>query len=113
MKNVNISETPEKWVVVEINDLGKIYHKVFATWAGGYLGENRWKLNSGIDNVEQDDQYYYFIGFSGSCHKCHKKSYGVVTSFGLGVLNRIIEYSDGKVIMLDDKQDWKSFLCPQ
>lgn len=100
--NINISETPERWVIIKIID-NNTYYRVFGTWAGGYLGEDRWKLNSGIDKIEQDIDYYYFIGVSGSCYKCHKKSYGTDTSFGLSVLIDIIQNSDGKAIILYNK----------
>ena len=83
----NISETPDKWVVVKIdNNLDKRFYKVFATWSGGYLNGDRLKMNSGIKSVESDDDYYYFVGHSGSCYKCHKKGYGTASSYGEGVL---------------------------
>ena len=63
----NISEVPDRWVIFK---LPNNYYKVFGTWAGGYLDGDRWKLNSGISKVEQDENFYYFIGFSGSCYKC-------------------------------------------
>jgi hypothetical protein len=88
----NISETPDKWVVVKIdNNLDKPFYKVFATWSGGYLNGDRWKMNSGIKSMESDDDYYYFIGHSGSCYKCHKKGYGIVSSYGEDVLNDMVE----------------------
>ena len=91
-KKRNISETPDKWVVVKIdNKLDTPFYKVFATWAGGYLDGDRWKLNSGIKSVESDDDYYYFIGHSGSCYKCHKKRYGTASSYGEGVLTDMIK----------------------
>ena len=35
----NISETPERWVILKIPNN---YYKVFGTWAGGYLdGDQR------------------------------------------------------------------------
>ena len=91
-KERNISETPDKWVVVKIdNNLDTPFYKVFATWAGGYLDGDRWKLNSGIKSVESDEDYYYFIGHSGSCYKCHKKGYGTASSYGEGVLMDMIK----------------------
>jgi hypothetical protein len=99
----NISETPDKWVILKIsND----YYKVFATWAGGYLDGDRWRLNSGIKKIEQDKDFYYFIGFSGSCYKCHKKGYGTATSYGVGVLNKIIQKGGGKIELMDDVGNW-------
>jgi hypothetical protein len=101
--NMNISETPERWVILKLpND----YYKVFATWAGGYLDGDSWKLNSGIKEVEQDDDYYYFVGFSGSCYKCHKKTYGTATSYGLGILNRILEQGNDQIELMEDSGNW-------
>lgn len=101
--NKIISETPERWVIVKLQDK---YYKVFGTWLGGYLDGDRWQLNSGISKVEQDEKFYYFIGFSGSCYKCHKKGYGTSTSYGLGVLNKIIKQAGGKVELMEDVDDW-------
>jgi len=99
----NITETPERWVILKLqND----YYKVFGTWAGGYLDGDRWKLNSGVSEVEEDDDFYYFIGFSGSCYKCHKKKYGTVTSYGYEILNKIIKQGDGQIILMEDNEDW-------
>ena len=99
----NISEIPERWVILKLPNNN---YKVFGTWAGGYLDGDRWKLNSGISEVEQDENFYYFIGFSGSCYKCHKKVYGTATSYGLGILNKIIEQGNGQVELMNDVDDW-------
>lgn len=102
--NRNISESPERWVILK---LPNNYYKVFGTWAGGYLDGDIWKLNSGINKVEQDEDFYYFIGVSGSCYKCHKKGYGTATSYGLDILNKIIEQSQGKIELMEDVDDWE------
>jgi hypothetical protein len=107
MKAKYFSETPERWVILK---LPNNFYKVFGTWAGGYLDGDRWKLNSGIQKVEQDDDYYYFTGFTGSCYKCHKKGYGVATSYGLGVLNKIIERGSGQIELMEDICDWSNMV---
>ncbi len=101
----NISESPDRWVIVK---LPNNYYKVFGTWTGGYLDGDRWKLNSGISKVEQDENFYYFIGFSGSCYKCHKKGYGTATSWGLSVLNKMIEQGNGQVELMENVEDWEN-----
>lgn len=103
-----ISETPEKWIILKMpNGTG---YKVFATWAAGYLDGDRWKLNSGIKSIELDGDYYLFEGFSGSWYKCHKSSYGIMTSHGLGVLNSIIDKAklSGVEIEMIDKDNLNS-----
>lgn len=108
-KERNISETPSRWVVVKIdNNTDTPFYKVFATWSGGYLNGDRWKLNSGIKSVESDEDYYYFIGHSGSCYKCHKNGYGTATSYGLGILNKIIEHGDGQIELMENNGDWSN-----
>jgi hypothetical protein len=99
----NISETPERWVILK---LPNNYYKVFGTWSGGYLDGDMWKLNSGIERAEQDDDFYYFIGFSGSCYKCHKNKYGTINSYGFNVLNKIIEDSNNQIELMEDVDDW-------
>ena len=110
----NISETPDKWVVVKIdNNTDTSLYKVFATWSGGYLNGDRWKMNSGIKSMEYDDDYYYFIGHSGSCYKCHKKGYGTASSYGECVLNDMIENAykvNVAVDLLSKDSEWEELL---
>lgn len=79
-------ETPDKWLVIKIDST----YKVFATWYGGYLDGDAWRLNSGITKVEQDDDFYYFHGYSGSIYKCGKKRYGSSNYSGM-ILDTMIE----------------------
>ena len=102
-----ITETPQAWVILKLPDN---QFKVFGTWSGGYLDSDRYRLNSGIEKVEQDEEYYYFVGFSGSCYKCFKKSYGVVSSYGHSVLNSILNHDKGVVELMEDREDWMDLL---
>lgn len=103
LNNINVSETPEKWVILKLPNNN---YKVFATWVGGYLGCDSWKLNSGIQQVEQDQDFYYFIGFSGSCYKCNKKNYGITSFYNSSILNQIIEKSNNQIELMEDCSDW-------
>ena len=47
----NISETPDKWVIIKIGSDSESSFKVFGSWAGGYLDGDRWRLNSGITKI--------------------------------------------------------------
>lgn len=96
--NRNISEVPDKWVILKMpNETG---YKVFATWSGGYLDSDRWKLNSGIKSVELDGDYYLFKGFSGSCYACHKDKYGNST-YGSSILNSIIQKAKSSGVTIE------------
>lgn len=102
----NISETPEKWVIVKIDNKG---YKVFGSWVGGYLGSDRWKLNSGIKSVELKDDFYYITGYSGSIYKCHKNSYGIASSYSRAVLSSLIDKAKISGINIEEitKEDFK------
>ena len=73
--------TPDRWLLVEQGDI----HKVFASFTGGYLDGDSWKLNSGIESVEIDGDYFLFHGYSDSVYRCHKDAYGT-TGYGAFVL---------------------------
>ena len=116
---LNLStETPEQWVVIKIpteDNIDVPYYKVFAGWRGGAFGGDRWRLNSGITRVEEDDDYYYFYGYSGSCYKCHKNAYGLKEDriyFSLyvqGVLEDILgkaNLSDINLEVMPENTNW-------
>lgn len=79
---------PDKWLVIKINGTDPHY-RVFATWYGGYLNGDSWRMNSGITKVTEEGDYYLFEGSSGSVYRCHKESRGT-SGYGSGVLNNII-----------------------
>lgn len=110
-----ITETPHNWVIIKLPDLdgGNPLYKVFASWAGGYTDGDRWKLNSGIVKVDEDEDFYYFFGYSGSSYKCHKKAYGFATSFGESILNNMIEQAKENSIsveVLEKNNDWLNLI---
>lgn len=98
-------QTPDKWIILKIGTENPIY-KVFATWYGGYLGNDSWKINSGINKVEEDDSFYYFYGYSGSCYKCHKKTYGT-NFYSKCILDNILDKSTDVSIM-EEFYDFKT-----
>jgi hypothetical protein len=69
---------------LKLESPGTTTYKVLGSWSGGYLHGDSWKLNSGVVKIVEDDEYYYFHGFSGSVYKCHKRMYGM-TAFTYGV----------------------------
>jgi hypothetical protein len=88
----NSMTIPDKWVVIRIiQPDGQSVDKVFASWYGGYLDNDYWRLNSGIDRTEEDQDYYYFYGYSGSCYKCRKGNEGIAGLHNKGIFNTIID----------------------
>lgn len=69
--------TPDRWVVLQINNGNEIINKVFAGWYGGYLDGDSWKLNSGNVREEEFDDRWEFTGHSGSVYVCRKDVYGL------------------------------------
>ena len=112
---MNVTETPERWVILKINS-PEPYFRVFAGWRGGYTSGDSWRINSGIVGVEEDEDYYYFIGHSGSCYKCHKNGYGFkegMCGFSIYVqntLDSIIQKSPVPIDILDEDIDFKDIL---
>ena len=95
---------PNRWLVVKINSK-EPHYRVFATWGGGYLNGDEWKLNSGITKVSLIDDDYHFEGSSGSVYICHKTSYGS-TGYGWSILDGLktsfVEKDMGTIEVLDD-----------
>lgn len=104
--------TPEGWVVIKINaeDIdsvdGDTAYKVFAGWFGGYADGDRWRVNSGVESVEEDDDYYYFNGYSGSCYKCHKDGYNNFTMYLESVLDNILNETEMDADVMDEDIDF-------
>lgn len=86
-------ETPDKWLLVRITGTDP-HWRIFASWSGGYTQGDSWRLNSGVVRVEDKDEYYDFIGYSGSVYRCFKNSYGI-TAYGMSVLNDLVGKSAG------------------
>ena len=75
--------TPAEWCLVRIND---DLVKVFGSWRGGYISGDSWRINSGIEKVEEDGDYWLFIGYSGSVYTCHKDAYRIKSPYNNGIL---------------------------
>ena len=101
---------PDKWVVIRIarKDTPPI-HKVFASWYGGYLGSDSWKLNSGIVRVYNEGNHFVFDGRSGSTYICHKGTYGS-NSYGYGVLETMIERAKQNEVSIEILPEDTDFL---
>jgi hypothetical protein len=97
--------TPDHWVIIHLN--GKDPHyRVLGGWYGGYLGSDSWRLNSGITQCIEEDEYWLFIGSSGSTYACHKDTYGLSMKTTGGVWNQLKEKYGDKVSLLEDRHDW-------
>lgn len=68
--------TPDRWVILEINNGKETLKKVFAGWYGGFADGDSWKLNSGNVAERKLDDRWEFDGHSGSTYICYNRAYG-------------------------------------
>jgi hypothetical protein len=69
--------TPDRWVVVEIEFENESIRKVLASWYGGFAGSDEWRLSSGIVESTEFDDRWEFLNQSGSLYICRKGSQGM------------------------------------
>ena len=81
---------PDKWIIIEISSAEDSVRRVFASWSGGYLDGESWRLSSGITKVEDKGDWYLFHNESGSIYQCYKKQYGT-NLYSYGVLQDMME----------------------
>jgi hypothetical protein len=108
-KYKNISKTPNNWVILKLSNG---WYKVFGTWSDENLEGDRWVLNSGISKVEQDKNFYYFTGVSGSVYKCNKKMYGTATTYGRSLMLYIMEQAKGKITLVEEMDNFEDLNIP-
>jgi hypothetical protein len=94
--------TPDRWLIVKITNTtdNTSHYRLFASWYGGYLGADAWRLNSGITKVTENVDYFFFEGTSGSVYVCHKGSYGL-SGYGSDTLNNLIKKSKEHNIVIE------------
>ena len=95
---------PDSWVVIKMIHKDQTFYKVLGGWSGGYLNGTSWRLNSGVEKADLDNDLYKFYGASGSVYNCHKESYGLKMSTA-SVWNEMKEKYPDQVELLDDR-DW-------
>lgn len=101
---------PDNWVILSITQKDEIFYKVFASWAGGYLDGDYWRLNSGISGIYKEDEYYRVSGFSGSHYMCKEGSYGIVGASNKMQLSSMIESAKGIGITIEVLPEDTNFL---
>lgn len=74
--------TPDSWVVVKIVGDEDNLHKVVGGWSGGYLDGDSWRMNSGIERVENGGDVWLVHGYSGSVYKLRKGGERVSMAMG-------------------------------
>jgi hypothetical protein len=103
---------PDSWQLIKVNGALQPHYRVFGSWSGGYLDGDSWRMNSGIEKVELDGEYFLFHGSSGSIYSCHRHSYGIRSPYNSSVL---AQYGGNDNIEILDEMpqdilnfDWKA-----
>jgi hypothetical protein len=95
---------PDNWVIIKIKE-DKPFYKILAGWSGGYTSGSSWRMNSGVDSVEETDTHYKFYGESGSCYVCHKEAYGL--RMNNSYVWTALKERHGDKVELIDEDNWK------
>jgi len=82
--------SPDSYRVILIDTPTGQLVKVFASYSGGYLDGDSWRINSGTELITEDESHYFFHGYSDSIYKLRKDSTGHLNSYTCGVYNRIL-----------------------
>ena len=82
--------SPNAYRVILIDTPTGQLAKLFASWSAGYLDGDSWRLNSGTEVIIEEQNNYFFYGFSGSIYKLNKYTQGHLTSYSAGIYNRIL-----------------------
>lgn len=103
---------PQLWVVLEFSriDRAQMNHeyKVFGSWAGGFANGDEWRMNSGINKIEDCGDHWIFHGYSGSAYRCFKGKVGT-TRYTSDIVDHIQSKSiemkpSRKVRIVDEKE---------
>lgn len=87
---------PDGWAILKHDS----YYYVFGSWSGGYLGSDNWRRNSGVVKYEEDGDYYYFHGESGSVYQCSKQ-YNHIAGYCGGVLTQMVAANNSEIIEVE------------
>ena len=99
----------DNWVVIKMKGDDPHYRLLVGT-SGGYLDGDSWRINSGITEVNETNDYYYFKGSSGSEYRCGKDSYTLRMNTA-HIWTRLQKLHGDKVEMMPEdtdimKMDW-------
>ena len=93
---------PDSYRVILIDTSDKPLVKVFVSWSSTYLGGDSWTINSGTELITEDEDSYFFYGYSGSCYKLRKSSQGNLTTYATGIYNQVLQQDFVKEITVQE-----------
>lgn len=107
--------TPDYWKVLKITSTeGVVLYKVFASWVGGYIHGDSWKMNSGITEVKSEGDYLLFKGYSGSVYRVVNKDQAyrstMYTQSVLSSMSKRAHLIGAKIEELPFETDWSTLV---
>jgi hypothetical protein len=89
--------SPDRWVIVELkmHNSEERHRKVLASWYGGYLGSDSWRISSGITEIVEHADHYEIQNESGSTYLCGKHCVGM-SGYTAGILASFVRDLEGK-----------------
>lgn len=100
MNNDNFLK-PDGWVILKIKNNDYCVYKLFSSWRGGYLGNDTWRLNSGITSIEKYNGYYVVKGNSSTEYAIHPSTFERLGAYNFSVLKTIIGDNDVEIINVE------------
>lgn len=71
---MQVEYTPDHWGIVKVIPSDSApYYRILCSWSSSYLYGSSWKLSSGIETFEDNDQYWVSLQSSGSTYKLRKQ----------------------------------------
>jgi hypothetical protein len=92
---------PDGWVILKIQNPEGCGYKLFSSWRGGYLGNDSWRLNSGITSIEKENDYYVVKGNSSTEYAIHPSTFERLGAYNGSVLETIIGDNDVTIINIE------------
>jgi len=78
--------TPDSWTVLRLSGKRTVT-RILSTWNSSLTSAPEWRLNSGIESVEEYEDHFVFTGYSGSTIIAYKDRRGRTR-----LMNQLIEY---------------------
>lgn len=105
---------PDYWQVISIENKNDTLYKIFASWHGGYVTGDSWRLNSGISKVVVNEKYIDFHGYSKSVYRVVNADHCYRTNaYSESILASLIERAaknDVKIKILPFDTNWATLL---
>jgi hypothetical protein len=97
---------PEGFAFLKIADPSEpegFIYKVIGSWSGGYLYGESWRMNSGIESVEDKNTHLHVHGHSGSIYVVRKGGQGL-SSYAMCILAPLLGQEDTKATIITTEE---------